>query len=339
MSDLVTPMALRVAATLHLADHIEQGLTTAPALAEEVGADPSALARLMEHLVTAGVLTREGEEDEGGCEDAERVVAYELTPRGEALCDDHPSALRAQLDLETAIGHAELCFVQLLHSVRTGEGAYAVQFGLPFWDDLRADPDRTASYDAQMGLDAAEWALTVVPAYDWGSLGHVTDVGGGNGTLLAALLTACPTLHGTVLEQPATAAAARETLRAAGLADRGDAVAGSFFDPLTTTGSGGYLLSAILHDWDDRAAVTILRRCAEAARTGGGSVFVIEKTGAGGESPSTAMDLRMLAYFGGRERGVSALTALAAQAGLRVAAVHPAGPLSIIEMPVADPDA
>ena len=107
-----------------------------------------------------------------------------------------------------------------------------------------------------------------------------------------------------------------------------DVVAGSFFDPLPA-GAGGYLLSAILHDWDDEAARAILRRCAEAAGTDG-AIMVVEKIGADGESLRTGMDLRMLAYFGGRERGVAELTALASASGLSVAAVHPAGASSIL---------
>jgi hypothetical protein len=46
----------------------------------------------------------------------------------------------------------------------------------------------------------------------------------------------------------------------------------------------------------------------------------------------TAMDLRMLAYYGGKERGVAELTALAAAAGLGLAAVYPAGVLSILHL-------
>ncbi|MET8944058.1 hypothetical protein ABZX30_10825 [Streptomyces sp. NPDC004542] len=42
------------------------------------------------------------------------------------------------------------------------------------------------------------------------------------------------------------------------------------------------------------------------------------------------MDLRMLAYFGGRERGVCELTA--ARGGLRTVAVHRAGRLAVIEL-------
>jgi hypothetical protein len=61
-------------------------------------------------------------------------------------------------------------------------------------------------------------------------------------------------------------------------------------------------------------------------------VFVVEKSGAGGESVRTGMDLRMLAYFGGRERGVTDLTALAREAGLRVVAVHAAGDTPVVEL-------
>jgi len=318
LADLVTPMAVRVAATLRVADHITQGLRTAPQLAEAEHVDADALESLLRHLVAADVLTRNGS------------GRYALTEQGEWLRGDHPSGLRARLDIEGALGRADLSFVHLLHSVRTGEACFPALFGREFWDDLASDPVRRASYDARMGADVSSWAPAIVAAHDWRSLGHVVDVGGGNGTLLAALLRAHPTLRGTVFDQPAAADGARETLAAAGLSDRSDFVSGSFFDPLPS-GAGGYVLSAILHNWNDQAAGAILRRCAEAAGTTG-RIFVVEKTGPDGESPRTDMDLRVLAYLGGRERGVAELTTLAADAGLQVAAVHQADDLSIVEL-------
>jgi len=56
MADLITPMAIRVAATLRIADRIDAGTRTAAGLAEETGTDPAALQRVLEHLVTVGVL-------------------------------------------------------------------------------------------------------------------------------------------------------------------------------------------------------------------------------------------------------------------------------------------
>ncbi|KOG66634.1 methyltransferase [Streptomyces griseoflavus] len=318
IADLVTPMAVRVAATLRVADHVADGVRTARELAGVTGADAGVLERVLRHLVTAEVFSQDAR------------GRYGLLPRGEELRENHPSGVRRRLDVEAPLGRADLAFVALLHSVRTGEAAFPRQYGRSFWDDLRADPERAADYNAEMGADVAAWAKAVVPAFDWGALGRIVDVGGGNGTLLAALLAAYPRLRGTVFDQPEAVRAARATLSAAGLADRGDAVAGDFFGALPA-GADGYVLSAILHDWDDDAARTILRRCAEAAGTHG-RVMVVERVGADGESVHTGMDLRMLVYFGARERGVAELTDLAGGAGLRVAGVHQAGDLAVVEM-------
>lgn len=321
MADLVAPMAIRVAAALRIADHIAAGVRTSVELAREARVDADALERLMRHLASMGVLERDGA---GG---------YSLSTTGEALRGDHPSGARPALDIEAAVGRAELAFADLLHSVRTGEPAFPVRFGRSFWDDMSADPERAASYASQMGSDVGTWAPSIVGAYEWGALGHVVDVGGGDGTLLISLLRAFPRLRGTVVDLPEPARAAGSALAAAGLADRSEVVSGSFFDPLPA-GAGGYVLCAILHDWNDEAARLILGRCAEAAGHDG-SVFVIEKVGPDGESVRTAMDLRVLVYFGGRERGVGEVSALAADVGLRVTAVHPAGDLSIVELSAA----
>ena len=320
LAHLGTPMAVRVAATLRIADHVADGVRTAPELAKVVGADPDALERLLRYLAARGVFARDAE---GG---------YDLTPTSEPLRDGHPAGMRAMLDVHSAVGRAELCFVHLLHSIETGEPAYPLMFGSSFWTDMAADPERSASFDARMAADTWERAPHVAAGFDWGRLGHVVDVGGGNGTQLVELLAAHPALRGTLVDQPQAAEAARATLAAAGFADRGTVVAGDFFAPLPA-GAGGYLLSLIIHDWDDDAARRILRRCAEAAGPGG-SVFVVENLGPDGESPHTGMDLRMLAYYGGKERGLAELTELAAGAGLRAVAVHPAGTASILQLAV-----
>lgn len=150
-----------------------------------------------------------------------------------------------------------------------------------------------------------------------GRLGATSECG-----LAESVGADCPSLPGPALR-------ARESLRDKGLSERAEVVTGSFFDPLPA-GAGGYLLSAIIHDWDDEPAVAILRRCAEAGDLG--VVLLIEAVGTDGESPNTEMDLRMLAYTGGRERGLAELRALAAQAGLVVRGVHLVGYNSIIEL-------
>lgn len=82
--DLVTPMSIRVAATLGLADHILAGATTAAALADATGTDRDALGRMLEHLVIAGIMERTAD---GG---------YALTELGEQLTGG-PSQQRPRL--------------------------------------------------------------------------------------------------------------------------------------------------------------------------------------------------------------------------------------------------
>jgi hypothetical protein len=162
----------------------------------------------------------------------------------------------------------------------------------------------------------------------------LVEVGGGNGTLLLAFLAKYPDLRATVLDLPATADAARREFAAAGVSDRATAVGGSFFDPLPA-GADGYMLTAVIHNWADEPARAILRRCAEAARihlSGAGRVFVVEKIGADGRTPSPDVDIWLLAWQGGRERSFDELVALCADAGLALVAHHPAGSITILEL-------
>src|SRR3712207_947497 len=134
MAQLSTPMAVRVAATLRVADHIAAGVRTAAGLAPVVQADPDALGRLLSFLAVRGVFSR----DEDG--------RFSLTGLGEALREDHPAGKRKLLDID-GLGRAELSFIRLLHSVRTGEAAFPQQFGRTFWQDLAADPGRADAFD------------------------------------------------------------------------------------------------------------------------------------------------------------------------------------------------
>lgn len=307
LMDLVTPMALRVAATLRLADFVPDDGTgdgvAMDELAERTGADPDALVRMLRHLVQHGVFTEPGP----GRFAANRVAAL--------LRTGQPGAV--WLDLDGFGGRMDLAFTGLAHTVRTGEPAWEQVFGRPFWAYLDANPAISASFDATMAVDAGN--VAVANGYDWTTVRHVADIGGGTGTLIAEVLRRNPHLRGTLADLPETAARARQYLGGCGLASRCEVVGQSFFDPLPP-GADVYMLNRVIHDWDDVAASAILRRCAEAAGSTG-RVLVVES--ADGDSSGFAeMNLRMLVLTGGRERTIDDYSALADDAGLRVTAVH-----------------
>jgi SAM-dependent methyltransferase len=210
----------------------------------------------------------------------------------------------------------------MLDAVRTGEVVYPKRYGLGFWEDLAGRPELQRSFDAKMTRRFAVVAGQVAERYPWSRHARVLDVGGGNGTLMLQVLARHPDVRATVLDQEATARAAGERFTAAGLGERGSAVTGSFFEPLPT-GYDAYLVSDILHDWDDASAAKILARCAEAA-AGTGVVLVVESLRGdfGARPANTALDLLMLTVFGGRERRIDELAALAAGCGLRYRGAH-----------------
>lgn len=318
-ADLVTPMALRVAATLRLADHIAEGADTIPVLAERVRADPDALGRMVRYLASIGVFTH----GPGN--------SYGLGPLGQMLLSGDSVRPRDWLDIEGAVGGADLALLRLLDTVRTGQAGYPLVYGRGFWEKLGEDPALSSSFDALMDAHLHSHVAELVSAYDWGSAAHVVDVGGGDGTLLGAILSEHPRLRGTLVELAGPASAARTKLAAQGLSDRCDVVTSSFFDPLPV-GGDLYVLSSVLHDWSDEDATSILRCCAKAAGDKG-VVLVIEALIEETSDPLLiSMDIRMLAYTSGKERTAAEFEALARRAGLSVAGTRPASYRTLMEL-------
>lgn len=308
--DLITPMAVRAAATLGVADPMAQGPVRADELAQRLGCDTEALTRMLRHLVAHGVFAEPDPR------------SFALNRVAELLRSDHPSGMGVQLDLDGFGGQMDLAFAGILHTLRTGEPAWESVFGAPFWRYLDAHPAMSESFDAMMA-SGPEYVADAMEAYDWSTAQHVVDVGGGTGALLAAILESAPQARGTLVDLPDTGARAREYLATRRLDGRCDVVAQSFFDQLPR-GGDVYVLSGVIHDWPDQEATAILRRCAEAAGDEG-RIVILEGHGSEGGDPAmfAEMDLRMLVLVGGRERNIEGYTALALKAGLSVAEVHP----------------
>jgi 2,7-dihydroxy-5-methyl-1-naphthoate 7-O-methyltransferase len=229
------------------------------------------------------------------------------------MAQDAPEGVKPLLDITCAGGRAELAFVDLLTTITNGVPAYVHRYGGEFWDDLDAEPQLRRTFDAQMNWRFRTEASQIATRFDWSRFPNIVDVGGGDGPLFLEILHAHPDVTGRILDLEPTATAAGERLAAAGLQHRASAIAGSFFDPLPA-GADAYLLSDILHDWDNEHARRILTECRRAA-TPYGTVVVVD--GIRGQSTGTAIDLFMLMCFAGKERTVEELCELAADCGLK----------------------
>lgn len=326
LSDLVTPMAIRVAITLRIPQKISANRLTAEALAADTNTDADVLERTLVHLVSVGVLTQ----DDSGI--------FGLTSVGEQmLLESGSGANPPWLDLNTVAGQAELAFTRLLDVVKCGDVvAYTAQHGTSFWDDLSREPSSALQFDQVMAGGMERRVRAIARSYDWGALGSIVDVGGGNGTLLTGLLREHPTLRGIVVDRDAEPAI--RTFRDTGLSDRANAVSGSFLEALPP-GAGGYVLSRVQSDWSDNAVRTILSRCADAAGAQGRIILIDEFAAEEGVRSNSEDDLWMLVYYGGKERTMEQVRALAADVGLAVRSLRPAADWTIMELGATPNDA
>ncbi|WP_073951090.1 methyltransferase [Streptomyces kebangsaanensis] len=306
MADLLTPAAIRAAATLRVADRLGAGADDVVKLAELTGTRADLLELLLRHLVDKGVLTQD---DDG---------TFAVTELGARLREDHPASLRAHLAQDGLYGRADLALVDLLHTLRTGEPAHGAVFGRGYWETVNEDPAFVEALERSEARPQLGWGAELIfDTYDWQQVRRVVDVGGHSGAILMELLHRQPRLHGTLVDLKNAAEVAGRRFAAAGLGDRAEAVVGSFFDPLPA-GGDVYLLSAILADWSDEQAVAILRRCAEAAGPAGKVLVAEVNLQVARETPgSAALELWLRATMPAPVRTVEQVKALAGAAGLR----------------------
>lgn len=301
--------AVCVAVRLEVPEHLAEGPLATADLAAAVGADEDALTRLLRFLAVEGWVTL--------LEDGR----FALSSIGMGLRRDDPGGARDYVMACGARGWPT--WGGLEYSVITGRPAYEHLFGRTFFEDVAADPVQRAAIGRLLDDGAAEMSGLLAAARDFSAVRVVVDVGGGGGVMLRGLLRAHGHLRGVLLDRPEAIERAGPLLAAAGLRDRCRLLPGDFFREVPA-GGDLYLLSWVLHDWDDRQAVAILANCRR-AMSPDARLLVLETPM--GERPqetpqAVALDLGMLVTTGGRERTVAQYRQLIEAAGLRLARVQ-----------------
>jgi hypothetical protein len=302
--------SLCVVARLNLPDMLAAGPQPVGELAARTGADPLSLRRLMRGLAMFDVFT----------EPADGVFA--LTPLGRMLCTDTPGTARPSALLVGGVVGST--WSALEQTIRTGKPAFNDLFGANFFDHLEDNPEVAATFSWSQAEGLALEMPELISEVDFSHYPVIVDIGGGDGAFLAEVLTANPDSRGVLFELPGVTPLARKRMAANRLDDRCTIVSGDFFESVPADGDM-YLLSHVLHDWNDRDARTVLLTCATAMPAHATLTVIDLVTAERGDTDPTyrypgLLDLYMLSLFGGnggRERTASEFCDLIESAGFR----------------------
>jgi hypothetical protein len=301
--------ALYVAARLGIADRLLNGPRSVPDIADAIGADPSALGRLLRTLASLGVFS----ESEPG--------VFAVTPLGRTLASEEPGSVRdmALMWMET---HYDP-FSRLVDTVKTGVTAAELHYDEPFFDWIAQHPDQVSQFTKAMANLTTGIKAGAVTAYDFNGAGTIVDIGAADGALLAQILAGAPSATGVAFDLPHVIADAASAMQGHGLGDRLRAESGNFFEAVPA-GADTYLLSLVIHDWDDERAQKILENIRKAAKPGA-TILALEPVMPAGDEPhmSKMLDLTMLAMTGGLERTEDEHRQLFERAGLTFQRIIP----------------
>lgn len=303
--------AMYVMTRLGVPGLLSEGPRSCADLAAELQVQAIPLHQLLRSVATTGLLRTEPGAETGPQQ------RFALTDIGRTLLDGHPSGT-AELVL-TMQGELFWNALRVLpERVETGRTGPEIAEGLPFFEIMARRPDEARLFNRMMIATHGDEPAAVAAAYDFSGAERIVDVGGGIGAVLLEILRSHAGPRGVLFDVAEVADHARKHVAEAGMAHRCEVSSGDFLDSVPA-GADVYLLSRILHDWDDTTCVRILRRCAE-AMTAGSKLLVVEKVLPDNDEPHLGkrLDLVMAALTHGRERNAAEYRALLAQAGLRV---------------------
>ena len=318
MHSAAVSRALCTIAELGIADHIEPGAPqTAAFLAKATGCHERSLYRALRFLTGHGLFqeTADGH--------------FDHSALSQALRSDAPGSYRAGARLFHTLFPA---WNGLDHSIRTGEPGFNKVFGKPIFEYLGEHPELAPQFDAGMSSIHGFETAAMLAAYDFGGIKVLADVGGGNGSLIGAVLQQHSALRGMLVDLGHVVGRAREFLKRFGIDDRCQVIEGSFFENIPA-GADAYLFRHVLHDWTDEQCVQILKACREVIPAQG-KLLVVECVVASGNARSSAkdFDMSMMVFPGGLERTEAEFRNLFRQSGFELASVTPtASMVSVIE--------
>jgi hypothetical protein len=310
--------AISTIAELGVADQIEPGSPQPiESLARVTGAHERSLYRILRFLASHGIFQEKDNRH------------FDHTPLSHCLRSDAEGSFRSAAQIAHRISSY---WDGLHHSAITGESGFTKVFAQPLFDYLGTHPDVAPIFDAAMVAIHGHETPAMLDAYDFSAVRVLADIGGGNGSLIAATLQRYPKLKGLLFELDHVIRRTRESLKAYGVEDRCSLIEGNFFESLPS-GADTYLFRHIIHDWSDEQSIQILSNCRKVIPNNGRLLIVEAVVPTGNESSlAKVFDMVMLVLPGGIERTEEEYKVLLEQAGFQLSSVTPTtSVVSIVE--------
>ncbi|MGK5638811.1 methyltransferase [Streptomyces sp. URMC 126] len=326
-----TSATIGAAARLGVADALADGPATGGELAKKVDADPDALEALMKAVTALGVFAR----DEEG--------RYTNSPLSEQLRSDHPESIRHLASLLCGL-YTQAASGGLTQAVRTGTSVMPHAFGVSLYEYLDKDPETARIFDLAMQDWSRPIGVLAARHISFEGVRTVVDVGGGNGALLKAILSAHPHLRGICVDREDTCTRAEAELRASGDEDLVRRLRYRPSDILREVPAGGdlYIIKNVLHDWSSESCVRILGNIRKAMSAGAGPdrkprLLVVDPLVEHDSGAAFRSVIKMVVgETNTRERSEADLRRETAEAGLDIVSIMPApADLSVVECVVA----
>ena len=288
-------------------------------IAAEYGMLPRQTQRFLRALAGLGLLASAGGD------------SFRLTDLGAALKTGAPGAARSAVI--ALIGDmVKPAWKVFDHGLVTSDPAFEKAHGMGLFQYLQHNPGMAQFFSETMvGFHGRE-PPAVAEAYDFAGIGSLVDVGGASGNMLGHVLSKHPQLTGVLYDLPHVVLDAPPLLESFGVSDRVTIESGSFFDGVPK-GHDAYLLSHVIHDWDDVENGIILGHVREAMNPGG-KLLIVEMVLPESDEPHMGkmLDMMMMLVPGGEERTPSEYAALLEPNGFRIERVVPtASAVSVVE--------
>ena len=213
-----------------------------------------------------------------------------LTQKGQYLVSTHPDKMYYAC-LHWGTEHLD-AWRELDYSIITGKSSFEKIYEEPFFEYIGKRPKKLDDYHNAMYAYAIDDYNRIAESLNIPERESAIDIGGGYGSLISQLKVARPDLTCSLFDLP-------EVVQNVHL-EKITKHSGSFFENIPP-GFKHYILSRVLHDWDDKKAIQILENINKALMQGD-NLYIIENFADKIKNNASLLTLNMMAICESNER-------------------------------------